>query len=166
MKTIMETLKIKKLITLANFLLLALACGLAGFGCSSLNKPASASFASVTISGKSAGEIRDATIAVFQENGYQASVSPQGLVFEKEGSKANSISRDGIVGSHDGAVTIIRVRVQLVDFGNGSQRLQCQTYMVSGAGDSFFEEEHRLANFRSGPYQKLLNEVARRLKQP
>jgi len=32
---------------------------------------ASASFASVTISGKSAAEIRDTTIAVFGENGYQ-----------------------------------------------------------------------------------------------
>jgi hypothetical protein len=38
--------------------------------------------------------------------------------------------------------------------------------MVSGAGDSFFEEEHRLANLRSGPYQDLLDEVDKRLKQP
>jgi hypothetical protein len=38
--------------------------------------------------------------------------------------------------------------------------------MVNGAGDSFFEEEHRLANFRSGPYQNILDEVAKRLKQP
>jgi len=52
-------------------------------------------------------------------------------------------------------VTIIRVRAELVDLGNGAQRLQCQTYMVSGAGDSFFENESRLANFRSGPYQDL-----------
>ena len=38
--------------------------------------------------------------------------------------------------------------------------------MVSGAGDAFMENESRLANFRSGPYQDLLDEVAKRLKQP
>ena len=70
------------------------------------------------------------------------------------------------MGSHYGAVTIIRVRVSLVDLGSGKHRLQCQASMVSGAGDSFFENEARLANFRSGPYQDLLDEVAKRLKQP
>jgi hypothetical protein len=148
------------------FLSLSLLCGLFSTGCSSLGKPASASFASVTISGKSAAEIRDATIAVFQEHGYRVFASSRGLTFEKEGTKGNSIAYDGFVGSHYGAVTIIRVRAELVNLGNGTQRLQCQTYMVSGAGDSFFEEEHRLANFRSGPYQDLLDEVAKRLKQP
>ena len=155
----------KKLNALLKSLSLTLACGLVGAGCH-LGQPASASFASVTISGKSAGEIRDATIAVFRENGYQAYASSQGMVFEKEGSKANSISRDGLVGSHYGAVTIIRVRAELVDIGNGAQRLQCQASMVSGVGDAFTEDEHRLANYRSGPYQDLLDEVAKRLKQP
>jgi hypothetical protein len=150
----------------SGFLSLSLLCGLFSTGCGSLNQPASASFASVVISGKSAAEIRDAAIAVFQENGYRAFASSQGLTFEKEGTKANSIAYDGVVGSHYGAVTIIRVRAELVALGNGAQRLQCQTYMVSGAGDSFFEDEHRLANFRSGPYQDLLDEVAKRLKQP
>jgi hypothetical protein len=155
----------KKLSALLKFLSLALACGLIGAGCH-LGQPASASFASVTISGKSAGEIRDATIAVFRENGYQVFASSQGLTFEKEGTKGNSIAYDGFVGSHYGAVTIIRVRAELVDLGNGAQRLQCQAYMVSGAGDAFFEDEHRLANLRSGPYQDLLDEVDKRLKQP
>lgn len=159
-----QTMKTMKLNTGLKFLPLVLACGLAGFGCSSMSKPASASFASVTISGKSPAEIRDATVAVFRENEYQVFASSQGLTFEKEGSKLNSISRDGLVGTHYGAVTIIRVRVALVDLGNGKQRLQCQAAMVSGAGDSFYEEEHRLANFRSGPYQDLLDEVAKRLK--
>jgi hypothetical protein len=154
----------KTLNTLLKFLPLVLACGLAGIGCSSLNKPASASFASVTISGKSAAEIRDATVTVFRENGYQVFGSSQGLTFEKEGTKANSIARDGFVGSHYGAVTIIRVRAELVPLGNGAQRLQCQTYMVSDANDPFMQDEHRLANFRSGPYQELLEEVAKRLK--
>ena len=155
----------KKIHNLFKLLPLALACGLAGTGCH-LGQPASASFASVTISGKSAAEIRDATVAVFRENEYQVFASSQGLIFEKEGSKMNSISRDGLVGAHYGAVTIIRVRVALVDLGSGMQRLQCQASMVSGAGDTFTEDESRLSNFRSGPYQDLLDEVAKRLKQP
>jgi hypothetical protein len=155
----------KKLNTLLKFLSLTLVCGLFSTGCH-LGQPSSASFASVTISGKSAGQIRDATVAVFRENGYRAYASGQQLVFEKEGTRANTISRDGLVGAQAGAVTIIRVRADLVDLGPGSYRLQCHAFMVSNAGDSFFENEARLANFRSRPYQDLLDEVAKRLKQP
>jgi len=147
------------------FLSLSLFCGWFSTGCH-LGQSASSSFASVTISGKSAAEIRDATIAVFRENGYQALGSDGELTFEKEGTKANSIAYDGLVNSHYGAVTIIRVRTKLVNLGKGVQRLQCQAYMVSGAGDGIMEEEHRLTNFRSGPYQDLLEKVAKRLKQP
>jgi hypothetical protein len=155
----------KKLVKSMAFLSLSLACGLFSAGCH-LGQPTSASFASVTISCKSAGQIRDATVAVFRENGYRAYTSGQQLVFEKEGTRANTISRDGLVGAQAGAVTIIRVRADLVDLGPGSYRLQCHAFMVSNAGDSFFENEARLANFRSGPYQKLLDEVAKRLKTP
>jgi hypothetical protein len=147
-------------------LALPLLCGLLSAGCCSLGKPASASFASVAISGKTAGEIRDATIAVFRENVYQVFGSSEGLTFEKEGTKGNTLAHEGPFAAYQGAVTIIRVRASLVALGSGVWRLQCQAYMVSGAGDSFFENEHKLADFRSGPYQDLLDEVARRLKQP
>src|ERR1700709_2506254 len=52
-------------------------------GCSSTNKPASASFAGVIINNYSAQQIRDATETVFSKNGYQSS-GQQGdaLVFE------------------------------------------------------------------------------------
>ena len=36
--------------------------------------------------------------------------------------------------------------------------------MVRNAGDSFSEDQTRLTNFRSGPYQDLLDKVASRLK--
>jgi hypothetical protein len=36
--------------------------------------------------------------------------------------------------------------------------------MVRNAGDSFFEDESRLTNLRSRPYQNLLGKVAKRLK--
>ena len=153
--------------TLSGILALSVVCGLTGAGCRSVGGPASASFASVTISGNSAGEIGDATVAVFREEGYSAfATGTDQLVFEKEGTRANTLFRDGLIALQAGARTIVRVRTELVDLGGGSHRLQCQAFMVSGAGDSFFEEEHRLANVRRQPYQNLLNKVARRLKHP
>jgi hypothetical protein len=144
--------------------ILAIACVAVAAGCSSPGKPASASFASVVIKNRSAAQIRDTTVAVFREDGYAAFSFGQGLVFDKEGSRLNTVSRDGLVGAQAGAVTIVRVKVELVELAPDSHRLQCHAFMVSGAGDSFFEDEHKLANYRSRPYQNLLDEVAKRLK--
>lgn len=133
-------------------------------GCRSLGKPASASFASVTIANRSAAEILDTTIAVFRADGYTPYANGAELLFEKEGSRLNTLSRDGLVATQAGAVTVVRVKVELIELGPGSQRLQAHAFMVSGAGDSFFEDEHKLADFRGRPYQRLLDEVAKRLK--
>ena len=143
-----------------------LALALAGTGCRSMSGPASASFASVTITGRSMEQIRDTTTTVFRADGYEASASGPALVFEKEGTRANTMAHDGLIAAQGGASTIVRVRVELVDLGGDTPRLQCQAFMVKSAGDSFFEEEHRIANFRSRPYQNLLDEVAKKLKQP
>ena len=133
-------------------------------GCSS-SKPASARFASVEIHNQPPDKIAAAATQVFRENGYRGGASgTRKMVFEKEGTYANNLAYNGVVGATYGAQTLVRVRAELVDLGEGSQRLQCQTFMVRNAGDSFFEEESRLTNIRSGPYQKLLNDVATRLK--
>ena len=143
-----------------------LALALFSTGCRSMSGPASASFASVTISGRSMEQIRDTTTAVFRADGYEAFTSGPALVFEKEGTRANTMAHDGLVAAQAGASTVVRVRVELVDLGGGTRRLQCHAFMVKSAGDSFFEEEHKVANIRSRPYQNLLDEVASRLKQP
>ena len=129
-----------------------------------MSGPASASFASVTISHQTERQIGEAAVDVFRADGYQASANGNQLVFEKEGTRLNSLARDGLVATHEGARTLVRVRMDVVDLGDGSHRLQCQAYMVNNAGDSFFEEEHALANLRSGPYQRLLKKIARKLK--
>jgi hypothetical protein len=134
-------------------------------GCHSLNQPGSASFASVVIPGRSATEIQGAAAEVFRANGYAGHDNGSGqMVFEKEGTRANNLAYNGIVGTHYGAQTVVRVKTELIELGDGAHRLQCQAYMVRNAGDSFFEEEQRLANVRRGPYQTLLDEVAKRLK--
>jgi hypothetical protein len=133
-------------------------------GCS-LTKVGSASFASVEIKNHSRAEIQYTTAQVFREDGYRGSLSGSGqMVFEKEGSRANNLAYNGLVATHEGAITVVRVRADLVDLGGSSWRLQCHAFMVRNAGDSFFEDEIRLANVRSGPYQRLLDKVAKQLK--
>jgi hypothetical protein len=148
------------LIKAASCLLLALAAA----GCSSTSGPASASFASVTIHNHSAEEIRATTAQVFRETGYAGSSVGAQMVFNKQASFWTSLSREGVVGTHEGARTIERVRAELVDLGGNSYRLQCQAYMVSGGSDPFFQDEVALTHFRSGPYRSLLNKVASQLK--
>src|SRR5262245_19127512 len=134
-------------------------------GCSSVSGPGSGSFASVTIHNRSPQEIHAAAGKVFREDGYAGfQTGLMQMVFEREASRLATISRDGLVAAQAGARTMERVRTELVDLGGGSYRLQCQAYMVSGAGDSFFENEVPKAHIRSGPYRSLLNKVADQLK--
>jgi hypothetical protein len=153
----------KELNTLLKFLSLVLACGLFSAGCH-LGQPASASFASVKISGRSVGQIQQATVAVFRDDGYQA-YNSSGLewMFEKEGTQMNKVAYGNWIG---GTPVWIRVRTSMVPLGPNSYRLQCHAFMVRSKGDSFFEEEVQLKNIRSGPYQELLDKVSGKLNQP
>lgn len=133
-------------------------------GCRS-SQPGSASFASVVIPNRTAVEIQEAAVQVFQADGYQAFRNgAEQLLFDKEGTHGQNIAHEGLVGTHYGAQTIQRVRVEVVDKGGGQMRLQCQAFVVTGAGDPFFEKEKRLPNFRAKQYQELLDQVAARLK--
>lgn len=146
-------------------LALTIACVALGSGCRSVNKPASASFASVVIAGLSMEQIEETATAVFQADGYAAFRTQGGqMVFEKEGTQKDQIAYAGVVGAHYGERVSVRVRTEIVDLGVGTLRLQCRAYIVRNAGQSFSEEEVPLLNMKSRPYQKLLDEVARRLK--
>jgi hypothetical protein len=130
-----------------------------------MGQTSSASFASVVIPGKTPNEICQTAAAVFQEDGYRVrSLEPSGMVFEKEGTRGQSMAYGGVVDTAYGATTVVRVRAELVPLGGGSYRLQGKAYMVRNAQDSFFEDESALANIRSAPYQSLFNKVAKRLK--
>jgi hypothetical protein len=150
------------------FLAKSFACfllALALAGCKSASGPGSASFASVTIKNHTPAEIHAAAGEVFREDGYAgAQTAPDRMLFEKEASRLASLSRDGLVATQGGARTIERVRTELVDLGGGTYRLQCQAFMVSGAGDSFFENEVAKTHLRAGPYRSLMNKVAKKLK--
>ncbi len=138
---------------------------LAATGCRTFSGPASASFASVTIQNHTSEKIAIATAEVFNADGYQGLNNSTGeMLFEKEASRATGFARDGLVNTYNGSRTINRVRVQIVPLSSGAFRLQCQAYMVSGGSDPFFQDEVPLTNIRSGPYQSLLNKVAKQLR--
>lgn len=144
---------------------LAILCGAFFSGCAS-SKPASASFASVVIPNQSVETIQDTTMLVFGEAGYKANRTSDGrMVFEIEGSRRDQILFGGLGGAqYNGAITV-RVTAEIVDLmGQDAHRLQCQAFIVRHAGEGIFENITRMTNFRRGPYQKLLDEVAFKLK--
>lgn len=150
----------KSILRIFSLVLLAFAAG-----CGSLGEPASASFASVTIENRTPEEIASMTAKVFREEGFSGSGSAnRQMVFQREGSRGDTIAYEGLIGSHYGNQTLIRVKADLIALEGGAYRLQCQAYAVTDAQDPFFSEEKRMVNMRSGPYQSLLDKVAKRLK--
>ena len=83
------------------------------------------------------------------------------MVFEKEGSRWDQIAYGSWV--NDTSVWI-RVRVSMVPLSDGSFRLQCQAFKVRNKGDPLTEDQVRIGNSQSKPYQALLDKVAERLK--
>ena len=144
--------------------LLGLLMVLASTGCGTTKGPASASFASVTIQNHTEAEIIAATTQVFTADGYKGGPSGLGkMLFEKEASRGTTLAREGLVGTAYGAQSFIRVRVETVELPGSQYRLQCKAYTISGGSDPFFQNEVAYANFRSGPWQSLLNKVKKQL---
>lgn len=129
-------------------------------GCQ-LDKPASASFASVIIEGKTPDQMEQAATAVFGGAGYELIHGKDDLMFEKEGTRKNQLAYGSLLSDEP---VRERVRAQIVPLAGNQFRLQCRAYVVRHPGDPFFEEEVRLPNYKGGSYQKLLDEVALRLK--
>jgi len=147
--------------------LLIFAAAVLATGCSSLNKPASASFASVIISNQSIEKIKAATVTVFQQNGYQLMSLPAGqLAFQREATRREQIDYAGFVGAHQGEQVVIRVRMSIEPSGTGAYLLGCKAYAVCNPGQPVFESSTALFNFQSGPYQKLLDNVKGTVQQP
>jgi len=144
------------------FLVLA-ACFVSG--CKSLDKPASAGFASVLIYNQSPEKIRQAADRVFANANYQSIQNPDGTqVYEKEATKGEQIAYAGFVGAHEGTRTIVRVRMGLEPQGVNAFLLSCKAFVVTSPGDFVSEQTYPLYGWQSGPYQDLLNAVRDNLK--
>ena len=141
-------------------LLVVCLCGVLASGCKTTNKPESARFASVEIRGNTPGQIHDMAVEVFREHGYKVTNDKLTRFYcEKEGSQMSNIAYGNWVGD---VPVWVRVKVAIEDVVESTYRLQCHAYMVRDRGGST-EEEIEISNMRSGPYRKLLEEVARRL---
>jgi len=130
-------------------------------GCQSAKQPGSMSHASIQVRGHSVEEIRQTTTDVFREAGYGlASATRDEMVFERPGNRRDVLKWGGWSGS---GVTM-RVKVRPSPMLNGSQLLQGDAYAVQNSDDPFFQTESRNVLLNRRPYQKLLDEVAKRLK--
>ena len=136
--------------------------GLAGLlGCQSAKQPGSMSHASVQVKGHPLEDIRLTTTAVFREAGYSlAAASPEEMVFDRPGSRRDAAKWGGWSGE---GVTM-RVKVRLSSMLDGAQLLQADAFAVQNSDDEFFRTERRNIVLNRRPYQKLLDEVAKRLK--
>jgi hypothetical protein len=136
-------------------------CAVTLVGCQSATQPGSMSHASVQVKGHSLEDIRQTTTAVFREAGYSlAAASPEEMVFDRPGSRRDAAKWGGWSGE---GVTM-RVKVRLSRMLDGAQLLQADAFAVQNSDDEFFRTESRNILLNRRPYQKLLDEVARRMK--
>jgi hypothetical protein len=130
-------------------------------GCQSAKEPGSLSHASVQIQGHSLPDIRMTTAAVFREAGYALTLAqPEAMVFDRPGSRRDAVKWGGWA---TGEGVTMRVKVRFREMPDGGHLLQADAYAVQDANDPFFESESRNVLLNRRPYQKLLDEVARRL---
>jgi len=143
---------------------LLLAAVLFAGSCSSMDKPASASFASVVIVNQTPEQIRQAVFTVFQDNGYQTiPQSDATLVFQREATRREQIDYAGFAGAQAGEKVAIRVRVNVWPKNLGAYWVGCKAYAVCNPGQGVFENTTALFDFQSKPYQKLMDQVAQRV---
>lgn len=142
------------------WLLVGWLLGIITVGCRSTDKPASARFASVELQGNTPGQISLVIEEVFRENGYQVTrPAPDKLLCEKKDSAWNNL----VYGSWVYNTPVwLRVKVSIVPVAEARFRLECHAYEVQDRG-AHMEDELAISTLRSHPYQKLLNEVAKRL---
>ena len=139
---------------------MALVTAVFAVGCKSMDKPASTSFASVDLHGYSIPQIKEATMAVFRQNGYKF-IGQQGdhLVFNREATRGETIGYVGLVGAHYGEKVVMQGRVEIEDLPPSGYRLFCKAYSIKDAGEPVFEESTAVMDFQSGSYQKLMDKV-------
>ena len=130
-------------------------------GCQSGRQAGTASHASVKIDGRPLTEIRQTTSVVFREGGYTlAANTPQQMVFERLGSRRDVVKWGGWT---EGGV-VMRIKVDIIETAGGACLLQANAYAVQNSDDPFFRTESRNVLLNRAPYQKLLNEVRRRVE--
>jgi len=119
------------------------------------------SHASARINGHTVAEIQQTATVVFREEGYTlVASSPQEMVFDRPGSWRDAFKWGG----WEAKGVTIRVKVRFSGLVNGGWLLQADAYAVQNSDVPFFRTESRNILLNRHPYQKLLNQVAKRLE--
>lgn len=135
--------------------IVACVCGLLVSACRT-DKSGTGSMASVVINGAPAGVVRGATIDVFENEGYKlARRDQETMVFEKAGSAMNNLA----YGNWMEKQVVSRVQVYVEPIAETTIRVRCNGYVVRDKGGA---TEEQIKPLRRAPYQKLLEEVAKR----
>lgn len=137
-------------------LVLLCSCSLLSSGCRS-DKSGTGSMASVVVHNVDPGAVRGATIDVFESDGYKlARRDKESMVFEKKASSMTNLAYGNWMESQVWS----RVTVFVEPMSESVVRVRCSGYAVRDKGGA---TEEQLKTYRRGPYQKLMDEVARRL---
>ncbi len=135
-------------------------------GCHTTNNPAAAeasadATAAVQIRGNTPGQISQVATEVFENHGYTRPSKQSGaLVFEKPGSKLSNLAYGNWMGD---SPIWIRVKLSIVPTGEQQYSLLCTAYHIRDRGSST-EEQMKVNRVSSGPYQKILDEIAKRFR--
>lgn len=135
---------------------------LGGAGCSTTGRSAEGYTAAVVIPQQTAQAIEDETAFVFAEAGYEVVRLGRTLLFEKRGSLGSRLAYGGLL---DEQGVRVRVRVSIMELPTSAHRLQCRAAVVRYPGEAAFEEELKVGRWRGGPYRRLLDRVARNLRE-
>ncbi len=139
--------------------LVLLLSGLILAGCKSAPPTGSTRMASVVIPEVTSSQIRVTAVEVFQLHGYRVkTMTPAEIVVEKPGTKMENVLYGGLT---TGVWTRVKLRVR--DHGPDARLLEGNAYRVDNHDDPALETERQL--LKSGPYQKLLEEVKSRLRR-
>jgi hypothetical protein len=132
-------------------------------GCQSFKTPAASSLASVTITGRSMADIRQATAKVFADHGFTGtSTSAYQFVFEHPGSRMNNLAYASYMFNE---MVTVRVEVDLQPQDATTTVLSCNAWLVEDANDPAFEDDHRVRKLRKWPYEELLKDIRAELKE-
>jgi hypothetical protein len=128
-------------------------------GCQSTDQADSGNMASVSISGRTDSEIKQAAAKVFLWDGYQQ-VNP--LTFEKQGTSWDKMA----YGGWSSNPVWIRMRINVTPAEAGQSTLACDAYAVVDRGEGSMEEEKKLSVSYRSECKKILDQTMVRLDSP
>lgn len=154
---------IKRLTSLPRYWLLALTVfSICLTGCQTDKGPSSDSTASILVRGRTAEQILQTAIPVFQRDGWNLQKSSEfEAVLERPGTKTDNRR----YGSIDGKPVWMRVALKVEVYGD-AMALRCDASAVRNRDDKFFADSQKVSSLSAGYYREMMKTVQARLAAP